>query len=466
MVYVPYDAAKQGTGDFADRTVENPIADSSKKGTVETVSYTGADGTQHGLAVYLPAGYDKDRAEPYKVLYLSHGTSGDIYGDELRWMNEGAVANIMDNLIAEGKAEAFVVVTMNNQQFGQGDGHSGPNWKYTDIADDQINYIMPYVESNYNVADTAEGRAYAGLSMGGSTTSNMLMYHPDLFNYYGIWSYANTDASYGDVAGIEDAEVQASLSALTTKPNIMLAAGQWDFGRAPVLSFGETLAELGMESSYLEVPAAHDWENWQLVYAYAAENFFFKPESSSNSTDVFTDVNADGWYASAVNYCYDKGLMSGVSETSFEPDTTVSRAMLVQVLYSLENSPAVDLVSFTDVSDGQWYANAASWAFSNGIISGYTNGRFGPNNPVTREQVALILYQYVTSKGYDNSKSADTAAFQDNGQISSWAADSVKWAVGSGLISGKGDNILDPQGTATRAEIATILMNFCENIAK
>ena len=87
MVYVPYDAAKQGTSEWADRSVELPQADAGKRGTVQTVSYIGADGTEHGLAVYLPAGYDANRTEPYKVLYLSHGTSGDIYGDELRWMN-------------------------------------------------------------------------------------------------------------------------------------------------------------------------------------------------------------------------------------------------------------------------------------------------------------------------------------------------------------------------------------------
>ena len=166
MVYVPYDANKQGTSQWSDRSVEMPQADSSKRGKVETVSYTGADGTQHGLAVYLPAGYSADRAEPYKVLYLSHGTSGDIYGNELRWMNEGDVANITDNLIAEGKTEPFVVVTMNNQQYSQGPGNSGPNWNYTEIERDQIDYIMPYVESRYNVSKEAKGRAYAGLSMG------------------------------------------------------------------------------------------------------------------------------------------------------------------------------------------------------------------------------------------------------------------------------------------------------------
>jgi len=276
MVYVPYDADKQGTSTWADRSVELPQADANKRGTVQTVSYTGADATEHGLAVYLPAGYDANRAEPYKVLYLSHGTSGDIYGDELRWMNEGAVANILDNLIAEGKTEPFIVVTMNNQQYGQGAGHSGANWKYSEIETDQIDYIMPYVESHYNVSTTAEGRAYAGLSMGGSTTSNMLMHHTELFGYYGIWSYANVDGSFGGVEGITSQSVRSHLSSLTVKPKIMLAAGNWDFGLAPVKTFGENLSKLGLDYSYLQVPAAHDWECWQLVFANAAENFLWK----------------------------------------------------------------------------------------------------------------------------------------------------------------------------------------------
>lgn len=259
MVYIPYDADKMGTGTWANRSVELPAV-KKNQGTVETISYVGADGTEHGLAVYLPADYDADRAEPYKVLYLSHGASGDTYGNELRWMNEGAVANMMDNLIAEGKTESFVVVTMNNQQFG---------WKYSDIETDQIDYIMPCIESKYNVYNTAEGRAYAGLSMGGLTTSNMLINHSELFDYYGIWSYANA-------SGVKDEDVQQKLLARKDSLHIMTAAGAWDFGRSPVRSIGANLAEIGIESSYLEVPAAHDWECWQLIFANAAENFFWK----------------------------------------------------------------------------------------------------------------------------------------------------------------------------------------------
>ena len=311
MVYIPYNADKQGTGTFADRSVENPAAEGSR-GTVQTVSYTGADGTAHGLAVYLPNGYDANRAEPYNVLYLSHGTSGDIYGDELRWMNEGAVANIMDNLAAD-----FVVVTMNNQQFGQGKGHSGPNWLFSDIETDQIDYIMPYVESNYNVSTEASGRAYAGLSMGGSTTSNFLMTHPEMFGYYGIWSYANTDGSMGGQAGINDENIQAKLSGLAEKPEVMIAAGTWDFGYTPCMSFGASLESLGYEPLYLEVPAAHDWENWQLTYAYAVKNFFFQKEEEPSVYEnyepgVTVEADAESPTGYTATFIFDEASLADI----------------------------------------------------------------------------------------------------------------------------------------------------------
>ncbi len=354
MVYVDYNADTMGTGDYADRTIENPRTD-GQTGTVVTTSYTGADGTEHGLAIYLPYGYDADQAEAYNVLYLSHGTSGDIYGDELRWMNEGAVANIMDNLIAEGTIEPFVVVTMNNQQYGQGDGHSGANWKYSDIEEDQ-QLIMEFVEANYNVSTEASGRAYAGLSMGGSTTSNMLMYHADWFSYYGIWSYANTDGSYGGVEGIDSEEIQSYLSDYVGSVNLMLAAGKWDFGNSVVNAFGSTLTELGFDYDYLEVPTAHDWEGWQLMFAYAAENFFFQNEEETVDTSALDEAIATAEALTETDY---KTSTWSVLEDALEAAETVladadatqeevdaAAATLTAAIDALEAMPAIDYTQY------------------------------------------------------------------------------------------------------------------------
>ena len=473
LVYIPYNAEKMGDGQWADRSVELPQADEAKRGTVETVAYKGADGTDHGLAVYLPAGYDADREEPYNVLYLSHGTSGDIYGDELRWMHEGAVANIMDNLIAQGKVEPFVVVTMNNQQFGLDDngGHSGPNWQYTDIETDQFDYIMPFVEKNYNVSAEAAGRAYAGLSMGGSTTSNMLMYHPEDFAYYGIWSYANVDREYGDVDGINSKAVQDKLAALETKPNIMLAYGTWDFGLPVVQEFGDYLDQIGLDYMELEVPAAHDWENWQMTYAYAAENFFWKDSGEDGSALPFQDVKSGDWFYDAASYVYENGLMAGVSDTAFGPDATTTRGMIVTILYSLEGKPSMENENlgdpFADVDAGDWYGTAVYWARLNNIVSGYSDSQFGPNDPITREQLALILYGYANYKGYDTTQAGMAIReYSDYEDISDYAVEAMTWALNAGLISGTSDTTLTPNGPATRAQVAVILANFCENIAK
>jgi enterochelin esterase-like enzyme len=255
MVYVPYNAKTMGTGDWLDRSVELPRK--NKNGKVKTVAYTGAAGDTRGLAVYLPHGYNENRNKPYKVLYLSHGNSGDKYGNELRWMNEGAVANIMDNLIADETAEPFVVVTMNNQDFG---------WDYKKIEEDQFKYIMPYIESHYNVSDKPEGRAYAGLSMGGITTSRMYYYHADEFAYFGIWSAAATGDELNNI------DTYSNLD----KPSVMMGAGTWDFGLKPVQDLSKALTEKGIDHSFLEIPAGHDWEVWQLFYASFVEDHLWK----------------------------------------------------------------------------------------------------------------------------------------------------------------------------------------------
>ncbi|WHY02491.1 alpha/beta hydrolase-fold protein [Neobacillus sp. DY30] len=255
MVYVPYNSKTMGTGEWLDRSVELPCK--NKNGKVKTVAYTGAAGDTRGLAVYLPHGYNENRKKPYKVLYLSHGTSGDKLGNELRWMNEGAVANIMDNLIADGTAEPFVVVTMNNQDFG---------WDYKKIEEDQFEHIMPYIEANYNVYNTPEGRAYAGLSAGGITANRMYFNHADKFAYFGIWSYTVTGNELNNIGTYSNLD----------KPSVMVGAGTWDFGLKPVQDLSAALTNEGIEHDYLEIPAAHDWEVWQLFYAKFVEDHLWK----------------------------------------------------------------------------------------------------------------------------------------------------------------------------------------------
>lgn len=181
----------------------------------------------------------------------------------------------------------------------------------------------------------------------------------------------------------------------------------------------------------------------------------------------FADVASNAWYHDAVAYVYDKGLMTGTSTAAFSPDLTTTRGMIVTILYRMENEPAAYSTSnFSDVAADAYYAKAVAWAAANHIVSGYGDGIFGPDNAVTREQMASIFYRYAQYKGYDVSARADLSAFADAAQISDYAQDTLAWANASKLIGGTSAATLDPAGSATRAQVAAILMRFCETIVK
>ena len=180
-------------------------------------------------------------------------------------------------------------------------------------------------------------------------------------------------------------------------------------------------------------------------------------------TDKFTDVKAGAWYESAVQYVFDYGLFAGTSETTFSPDMPMTRAMLVTVLYRLEGSPEVyGRAPFLDVGSSAWYHDAVLWAKKNSIVSGVGNGRFEPNQNITREQMAAILYRYTDFKGRDVSKRADLSVFPDGNTVSDWAKESMSWANAEGFITGTGVK-LEPRGFATRAQVASILMRYCQH---
>ena len=191
-------------------------------------------------------------------------------------------------------------------------------------------------------------------------------------------------------------------------------------------------------------------------------------DETSESTDLnFTDVSSSDWFYKGVAYVVDKGVMSGVSENQFDPSGKLTRAMLVQMLYNMESRPACDAENaFIDVPVGQWYTDAVIWANDEKIVSGMGDGLFAPNMEITREQMVVMLYNYAKYKGYDVTASADLSTFADSASVSTWAQPAMQWAVAEGYISGMGDSQLAPQGTATRAEIASVIMRFMEATAE
>ena len=180
----------------------------------------------------------------------------------------------------------------------------------------------------------------------------------------------------------------------------------------------------------------------------------------------FVDVSASAWYYNAVNYVVDEGIMSGTGANTFEPNTTLTRAMVAQMLYAMSGKPNQGSNTFGDVDSSAWYADAVAWVSYKGVMTGYGEGRFAPNTPVTREQMALILYNYAKLQGYDTDASSSLSSFADGASVSSWAQQAMSWAVAQGLFSGRDGNMLTPAGTATRAEIAQIFMQFCKNVAE
>ena len=183
---------------------------------------------------------------------------------------------------------------------------------------------------------------------------------------------------------------------------------------------------------------------------------------AETAADHFIDITEDAWYYEMVNFVFQNGLFGGMSEHTFEPETPMSRAMLVTVLWRMEGEPKEGENIFTDVADDQWFAEPVAWAAHNEIVNGIGDQKFAPEDEITREQMAAILYRYANWKGIKTEKRGDLSIFPDGGQVSTgWALEPVQWAVGEGLIGGSDGKLL-PQGPATRAQVATILMRFIQ----
>lgn len=181
----------------------------------------------------------------------------------------------------------------------------------------------------------------------------------------------------------------------------------------------------------------------------------------------FGDVKSGDWFYNDVKYVYEKGMMAGTAADVFAPNATTTRAMIVTILYRLEGSPAVTGTSaFVDVPAGQWYTDAVNWAAANQIVKGTSATTFAPNDSITREQMAAILYRYAQYKGYDVTKKADLSGYSDNGQVSAYAKDALAWANAAKLINGVTNTTLAPRGNATRAQVSAILHRFCDGVVK
>ena len=192
-----------------------------------------------------------------------------------------------------------------------------------------------------------------------------------------------------------------------------------------------------------------------------------QPDTHENCPSApFADVDISQWYHEGIDYAIEKGMMNGVASDAFAPNDTTTRAMIVTILYRLEGKPEAEAASFKDVEAGSWYEAAVNWAAANGIVNGYDADTFAPTDEITREQMAAILYRYAGFKGQDVSGQADLGSFTDSSAVSEYAQNAMAWAVDAELINGMTETTLVPQGSATRAQVATLMMRLCENVLK
>ena len=226
---------------------------------------------------------------------------------------------------------------------------------------------------------------------------------------------------------------------------------------------GYIISDVRVDGVSVGAVSSYTFDNVQK--RHTIEAIFAK--ENPDTGNPFTDVHPDDWFYNDVMFVYQNGLMAGTSDTTFSPNDPITRAQAAVIFYRMAGSPAVTGDSpFTDVENGPgtaWYYNAVLWAQQNGIVSGYGDGTFHPGTNITREQLAVIFYNYAKLKGYDVSATNDLSGFTDAGDVSDWALPAMRWAVGSGIMGGYGDGILGPQGTATRAQVAAMLRRFIES---
>lgn len=309
------------------------------------------------------------------------------------------------------------------------------------------------VAQNYTLTTLGTSRPSGGGSSGGSSGGSGSSSNSKPATRYSI---TTADAPNGSVSCSVKSAVSGTKITVTLTPD----SGYTTAGLTVTRANGRVVSVKKLsDTSYTFIMPSG---NVTITSSFKPIEVFVPPVVGS-----FTDVRENHWFYDAVQYVFKRGLMVGINNETFNPNGTASRAMLVTVLYSLEGKPAIsDASPFSDVQIGQWFASPVIWAWENNLVSGCGDGTFCPNKDLSREQAAVILYNYAKFKGYDTTQSKDLSRFADANSISSYALPALQWANATGLISGYSQDTLAPRDTATRAQLATILRSFCENIVK
>ena len=424
---------------------ESQVLSSPQIGFITEQILEGAEGDIH-YSYYLPEDYDNSREYPLMMVMPGYDMmwfGEDSSGSNLNWTGFRAWTELEEDMI---------VVSAQLTDWG---GKSAR----------QAIELTEYFIKNFAVD---ESRVYAaGYSAGGETMSQAVSMRPDLYAAY-LHGASQWDGTFAPVAEnrvavyifmAENDEYYGSRRARDAYDGLYEAyreTGLSDSGIGQFLQMdipdNVWFAQRGIRGNY-----------------HGGGNVLFSEEaildwiiSARKQADVglqvpgFSDVAADAWYADAVEYVRDNGLMNGTTPTTFDPNGTTSRGQIAAILYRLSGSPAGDRgKAFPDVPDSAYYANAVRWAVASGIITGYANGNFGPNDPITRQQLAAILWRYAGKPDADAGQD-----YADESTIAAYASTAVDWARANSIINGREENRFDPTGRAVRAQVAVILYNY------
>ena len=419
--------------------------------------------------------------------------SGDATGKDNTAFHSGEVAWLLENGQAEDQTTPV---------WGQSDLTTDKSWPTLVALDKNENakpvYKVAFISDNTEIESqyansgmtvgspttnpTKEGYTFAGWfteSSGGSqwnfstaVTENMTLYaqwtavedpdpeptpdpEPEDPPYSGKYSYEiSTDIGAGGALSVDRYATEGDPVTIQVTPDLA-----YKLDDLSVTANGKDVAltDNGDGTYTFTMPSA----DVRITATFAEDPDWTEPEPepSTDVSDLFIDIARDAWYKDAIQYAYDNGLMTGVSDTEFAPEATTTRAMIVSILARLEGVESAQAAGFADVND-EWYATAVNWAASVGVVNGYEDNTFRPNTAITREQLAAILMNYAACIGQDVSNRASLTSYTD--QPSTWAEEAMQWAVAEGLITGVTNTELQPQGNATRAQVAAILQRFLE----
>jgi|GEM_PF-2963935 len=460
--WVSVESAKEFTGleaateyTFTVRVAESETAEASKIATVTVWTAHAAPAANEGYSINyadetltVNDGYEVNTAEDFAGTAIQSGTSlSDYIGKTLYIRHKadenGAPASAVVALEIPARPAAPANVSGGTEQLSGVDSsmeyRAVGSTSWTRCTGTNISNLS---DGDYEVRIAATNNSFA---------SEAVQVH--VSPYTGRFSYEiSTGVGDNGTLSVDRYATEGDKVTITVSPD-----DAYKLDDLSVTAHGKDveLTANGDGTFSFTMPSA----DVKISSTFAADPDWTEPEEpATDVSDIFIDVAPNAWYKDAVQYAYDNGLMTGTSDTEFAPEATTTRAMIVSILARLENVTSAEDAGFADVSADDWYATAVNWAASAGVVSGTGDGNFSPNAAITREQLAAMLMNYSAWKGEDVSARADLSTYSD--QPSTWATETMQWAVAEGLISGVTADQVQPQASATRAQVAAILQRF------